>query len=100
MPAPSQETYSYSRITAFTQCSRAYKFRYIDKIREAFTSVEAHLGSAVHAALAWLYESRDASEAPGSAALLEKFDAECNAGLGPRVRVIRKEDSLEARREA
>ena len=97
MADPQQETYSYSRITAFSQCSRSYKYRYIDKVREAFTSVEAHLGRAVHAALAWLYDARQTAEDPTCPALLEKFDAEWESGLGPRVRVIRRDDSLEAR---
>lgn len=99
MADPQQETYSYSRITSFAQCSRSYKFRYIDKIREAFTSVEAHLGRAVHGALAWLYESREETDAPECPALLEKFDEEWESGLGPRIRVIRRDDSVEARRE-
>jgi len=97
MVDPQQETYSYSRITSFSQCARSYKFRYIDKLREAFTSVEAHLGRAVHAALAWLYETRESQGDPGCPALLEKFDAEWESGLGPRVRVIRRDDSREMR---
>ena len=97
MADPQQETYSYSRITSFSQCARSYKFRYVDKLREAFTSVEAHLGRAVHAALAWLYDQRQAEQDPDCPELLEKFDAEWESGLGPRVRVIRRDDSQEAR---
>lgn len=99
MPKPSSETYSYSRITSFSQCPRAYKYRYIDKIREAFSSVEAHMGRAAHAALAWLYETRESESAPDRATLLAKFDEEWNSGLGPRVRLIRQNDSFEVRQE-
>jgi putative RecB family exonuclease len=100
MADPTEETYSYSRVTSFTQCPRAYRYRYIEKLREAFTSVEAHLGRAVHAALAWLYETREASETPKRSELLDRFDAEWEAGLGSRVRLIRKDDSFEGRRES
>ena len=94
-----EETYSYSRITAFTKCPRSYKYRYVDKIREAFTSVEAHLGRAAHAALAWLYDSRETEGAPNCPEFLDKFDAEWSAGLGPRIRLIKQGDSIEARQE-
>jgi len=99
MSETSSETYSYSRITSFSKCPRSYKYRYIDKIREAFSSVEAHVGRAAHAALAWLYETRESEAAPELEQLLEKFDQEWNAGLGPRVRLIRRDDSFEARQE-
>jgi putative RecB family exonuclease len=94
-----EETYSYSRITSFSKCPRAYKYRYVDKIREAFTSVEAHMGRAVHEALAWLYEARESEGTADCSTLLAKFDDEWRAGLGTRTRLIRQGDSFEARQE-
>jgi RecB family exonuclease len=93
-----QEVYSYSRLSTFRECPRKYQFKYVDRVREAFRTVEAHLGHAVHAALAWLYDGRDSLASPSPADLLEKFDAEWRGGLGPDVKLIRKDDSLEERR--
>jgi putative RecB family exonuclease len=96
--ASREVTYSYSRIASFDKCPRAYRYRYLDKIPEAFTSVEAHMGRAVHGALAWLYETRESDAEPTLPDLLGKFDEEWTAGLTPRVKLIRRDDSFEARR--
>ncbi len=47
--------YSHSRLSAFEQCRQKYKFRYIDHIPEKEKTIEAHLGTMVHATLEWLY---------------------------------------------
>jgi putative RecB family exonuclease len=48
--------YSYSRLETFEQCRLKFKYRYIDKIiPEIPKSIEAHLGTIVHATLEWLY---------------------------------------------
>ena len=48
--------YSHSRLSTFEQCPFKFKLRYIDEIvPEIETSIEAHLGSAVHNTLEWLY---------------------------------------------
>src|SRR3989339_570507 len=50
--------YSHSRLSSFEQCPYKFKLRYIDKIiPEIEKSIEAHLGSSVHDALEWLYQS-------------------------------------------
>ena len=48
--------YSHSRLSSFEQCPLKFKFRYIDKIiPEIEKSIEAHLGTAVHDTLEWIY---------------------------------------------
>lgn len=48
--------YSHSKLSTFEQCSLKFKFRYIDKIiPEIEKTIEAHLGSAIHSTLEWLY---------------------------------------------
>ena len=50
--------YSHSRLSTFEQCPLKYKLRYIDKIKpEIEKTIEAHLGSAVHETLEWIYNS-------------------------------------------
>ncbi|MBD3247383.1 Dna2/Cas4 domain-containing protein [Candidatus Pacearchaeota archaeon] len=49
--------YSHSKISTFEQCPYKFKLRYIDKIiPEVEKTIEAHLGSAVHNTLEWLYQ--------------------------------------------
>jgi putative RecB family exonuclease len=87
--------FSYSRLSTFADCPRRYEFRYVARRREAFDSVEAVLGRAVHETLAWLYTEREGGESPGEANALEHFTNGFRAALGPSVRVIRQGDSFE-----
>lgn len=50
------ESYSPSRLDCYKDCPRRYRFRYVDKIKRPSQSVEAFLGTCVHAALEKLYE--------------------------------------------
>jgi putative RecB family exonuclease len=48
--------YSHSKLSCFEQCPFRFKLKYIDKIKpEIEKSIEAHLGTAVHEALEWIY---------------------------------------------
>jgi RecB family exonuclease/ribosomal protein L37AE/L43A len=91
--------YSYSRLVALDKCPRVYEYRYVLRKREAFQSVEAFMGQTVHETLAWLYAERDGARAPTESQAQERFDADWDARLSPRVRVVRDGDSLEARRD-
>jgi putative RecB family exonuclease len=49
-------TYSYSKLETYEKCKLKYKYKYIDKIiPEVPKSIEAHLGTSVHATLEWFY---------------------------------------------
>lgn len=48
--------YSHSKLSTFEQCNLKYKLKYLDKLIPDFEStIEAHLGSSVHATLEWIY---------------------------------------------
>ncbi len=48
--------YSHSKLSTFEQCPLKFKYRYIDKIiPDIEKSIEAHLGTAVHDTLEWIY---------------------------------------------
>lgn len=49
--------WSYSRITTYEKCPRAYRYKYIDHEPEAFNSIEAFMGSRVHETIEYLYEA-------------------------------------------
>lgn len=91
--------YSYSRLVALDKCPRVYEYRYVLRRREAFQSVEAFTGQTVHETLAWLYDERERAAAPSENHAVDRFDADWERRLSPRVRVVRDGDSLEARRE-
>ena len=51
--------YSHSKIETYEKCKLKFKYRYIDKIiPDIPKSIEAHLGSIVHATLEWFYNKR------------------------------------------
>lgn len=49
------DRWSYSRISTFEKCPRAYRYKYIDHEREAFESIEAFMGSRVHDTIEYLF---------------------------------------------
>lgn len=66
--------YSHSKISAFEQCPLKFKLRYIDKIiPDVEKSIEAHLGTSVHAALEWLYLEVKKKRIPTLDELLLKY---------------------------
>jgi putative RecB family exonuclease len=57
--------YSHSRLSTFEQCPFKFKLRYIDEIKpDIDTSIEAHLGSAVHSTLEWFYRQIKINKQP------------------------------------
>ena len=71
-PTPRNQ-FSFSRLKTFHQCPARYRYRYLKGLKEAFCSVEAHLGKATHGVLEWLYEERRNGTDPGIDAALERF---------------------------
>lgn len=52
--------YSHSRLSTFEKCPLRFKYKYIDKLKpEIEKTIEAHLGTAVHNTLEWIYNNVD-----------------------------------------
>ena len=51
--------FSYSRISLFEKCPKAYHFKYLLKKDELFSTIEQHLGKSIHAALENTYRTKD-----------------------------------------
>lgn len=81
--------YSHSRLSSFENCPLAYKYRYIDRIRTAWQSIEAFMGKCVHEVLEDLYKDLDRARKAGPEPYIEKFDAIWKAKLTPDVHVVR-----------
>jgi RecB family exonuclease len=93
-PTPRNQ-FSFSRIKTFHQCPTRYRYRYLKGLKEAFRSIESHLGSVIHDVLEWLYDERENGSSPSLAAALEFLTDRWSAGLGDEVTVIRCSDRVD-----
>ncbi len=87
--------YSYSAISSFKSCPKSFEYKYIRKAREAFISVERHMGSCVHEILHWLYDKRLNREEPKIQPMKKEYERVWNGSELDRVRVIKKENTFE-----
>ncbi len=83
--------YSHSRLSAFENCPRQYRYRYIDKLPRPGPGIEAHVGICVHQALEFLHGERlQGRTAPGLPQVLEKYEQAWKATDPDTLRVVRQ----------
>ena len=80
--------FSYSRISLFEKCPKAYHFKYLLNKDELFSTVEQHLGKSVHAALEHAYGKNDGGGISLSS-LLTAFDEAWNSPERENVKVVK-----------
>lgn len=87
--------YSHSKLSTFEQCALKYKFKYIDKIKpEIEKTIEAHLGSAVHSTLEWLYNLvKDEKKVPTIDELITYYSVEWQNEFSNEILIVKKEMS-------
>lgn len=86
-----KDLFSHSRLSCFEQCALKYKFRYLDRIEtEEMQSVEAFMGTLVHATLEKLYRDVQFQKPVSLEELLSFYDAEWKKGWNASI-VINKE---------
>ncbi|OGD29976.1 MAG: hypothetical protein A2Y56_05165 [Candidatus Aminicenantes bacterium RBG_13_63_10] len=84
--------FSISRIGAFRDCPRQYKFAYIERPEVEFQdTVEAFLGSRVHKALEKLYRDKMHEKALSLPRLLEDFNKSWSEKWSQKVLLVRKD---------
>ena len=84
--------FSISRIGAFRDCPRQYKFAYIERPEVEFQdTVEAFLGSRVHEALEKLYRDKMHEKALSLPRLLEDFNKSWSEKWSQKVLLVRKD---------
>ncbi len=71
-PAPRNQ-FSFSKVKAFRQCPLRYRYRYVEGRQEAFSSIEAFVGTVVHEVLEWSYRERDERGTVTPEDALERF---------------------------
>lgn len=52
-------SYSFSSLSGFENCPKAFELRYIKKIPESFQSVEAFMGNIIHSVIETIYKNRE-----------------------------------------
>jgi RecB family exonuclease len=87
--------FSFSAISTFKQCPRAFKYRYLDQLVEAFSSIEAHLGSCVHETLEWAYNQRQEGFSPDLAMAREQYKTTWNNVNFENIKVVKEDKSKE-----
>jgi putative RecB family exonuclease len=87
--------YSHSRLSSFENCALQYRYRYVDRIRTGFESIEAFMGKRVHEVLENVYENLPRARAAGLDASLALYDRLWSENLTPSVRVVRPDLDVE-----
>jgi len=84
--------YSHSRLSCYEQCPAKFKLQYIDKVETAVEqSVEAFLGSQVHAALEKLYRDLGYQKATSREELLDYFRSEWSKNWSDDIVIVKDE---------
>ncbi|HWQ03260.1 MAG TPA: PD-(D/E)XK nuclease family protein [Candidatus Nitrosotenuis sp.] len=84
--------YSHSRLATFENCALRYKFRYIDKLEKpGVQSIEAYVGTRVHAILQKLYEDLIIDKLNPLESLVEEYRAEWKKCWTPGIHIVRSD---------
>lgn len=83
------QTFSHSAISSYQSCPKSYQFKYIQKLPEAFTSIELHMGRQVHEALRWGYEKKSQGVDPDIREALDVYRQKFYQSQTSRIRVIK-----------
>ncbi|HLI30363.1 MAG TPA: PD-(D/E)XK nuclease family protein [Terriglobia bacterium] len=81
--------YSHSQLATFEECPLRYKFKYVDRIKGAGTSVEAFLGSMVHRTLQKLYDDLNYEKLNSVEDVLEYYQEEWRQRWSQEIRLVR-----------
>jgi RecB family exonuclease len=87
--------FSFSAISTFKSCPKAFEFKYIKKLPEAFNSIEAHMGSSVHEVLEWAYKERNDQQEPSLDAALERYNQQFHSGDFEAIKIVKEDKTKE-----
>ena len=92
-------TYSHSRLSAFENCPRSYYYRYVARVSvEKEDTIEAFLGTTVHAALEKLYRDRMCGRFMSVDELVEFYGDLWSKGWNDAIVIVRPEYGPEEHR--
>ncbi len=87
--------FSYSAISSFKSCPKSFEFKYLKRVKEAFVSIERHMGTCVHEILNWAYAERLKQGEPDLTGMRAVYEKSWNIPELHQVKIIRVEKSLE-----
>ncbi len=87
--------YSHSQLETYERCPHKYRILYLEKVKAGRRSIEAFMGSLVHAALEKLYRDLRMSRLPDLEELKSFFIDRWRASYGDDVFIVRSEYSEE-----
>ncbi|MFI5314820.1 MAG: RecB family exonuclease [Myxococcota bacterium] len=88
--------YSHSRLTAYEDCPRKFRYRYVDEIKVESEGVEAFVGKRVHEILERLYHHVGRFGRPPSLAqVLDRFRQDWARAWHDKVTIVRAENPAE-----
>ena len=92
--------YSHSRLSAFEDCPRKFRYRYVDDIKVDGEGVEAFMGKRVHEILERLYHHLARfGKPPSLAQVLERFRRDWALAWHDKITIVRAENPPEFYRE-
>jgi putative RecB family exonuclease len=87
--------YSHSKIGTYEKCPLKFRFKYIDKIPEDLKTIEAHLGTVVHATLEWLYSLKiERKKIPKINEVIDYYTEKWQDEYSNEVKIIKEEMTL------
>ncbi len=95
METDTSKKFSPSKLDTYENCPRRYQYRYVDKIKRDRPSIEAHLGTAVHAALEKLYDSVRHGKILSLEPALQAYETAWEASWSDLIEIRRKEFSVD-----
>jgi len=88
--------YSHSRLSAFEDCPRKFRYRYVDELKVDSEGVEAFMGKRVHEILERLYHHvARFGKPPSLAQVLERFRQDWTRAWHAKVTIVRVENPPE-----
>jgi len=87
--------YSHSRLNTFEQCPLKFKYKYIDKIPETKTTIEAHLGKIIHSTLEWLYSQVKQNKIPAIEEVIIFYSRDWERKYKSSTTIIKQELTIE-----
>jgi uncharacterized protein YjbI with pentapeptide repeats/RecB family exonuclease len=91
----SDYTFSFSKLNLFEKCPLSYKFKYILKKEEAFSTIEQHMGKCIHKALEYVYEKKRNGNQPPLDSIFEIFNQEWHGGDLESIKVVKSNMTAE-----
>jgi putative RecB family exonuclease len=92
--------YSHSRLSAFEDCPRKFRFRYVDDLKVEGEGVEAFMGKRVHEILERLYHHVGRfGKPPSLGQVLDRFRRDWAAAWHEKITIVRSENAPEFYRE-